>query len=188
MNTPVPGPCPFCGVQGTLDHDATVGWFVGCANADCPADAFVGPEETAEDAVKKWNRRSGTDETMACPFCGGGLDIEDMGEDDYPHWIIACCSRNSTCEVFACMEPFRSRDDAVDAWTKAVQANRGVEGATAEYGMWIAFGCECDICGQIWAGVAPVGAVEAECPSCAHFNAIPDGWKYANEAEGNENG
>jgi len=53
----------------------------------------------------------------------------------------------------------------------------------ARYDQWLSFMVECEICGTLWAGVAPVGAVEAECPTCGHFAAIPDGWRYANEAE-----
>ena len=41
---------------------------------------------------------------------------------------------------------------------------------------WVALLIECDICGMTWAAVAPVGAIEAECPKCGHFCAIPGCW------------
>ena len=59
------------------------------------------------------------------------------------------------------------------------------DGSPTTFASWIAFANECDICGQFWAGVAPVGAVEAQCPGCGHFCGIPGGWTAAGEAEAN---
>jgi len=52
--------------------------------------------------------------------------------------------------------------------------------------MWFSFVILCDICSETWAGVAPVGAVEAECPACGHMCDVPDGERYARLARENK--
>ena len=47
---------------------------------------------------------------------------------------------------------------------------------------WLCFTIECSICGQCWVGVAPVGAIQAECPSCGYFNEMPGALRYAEKA------
>ncbi len=48
---------------------------------------------------------------------------------------------------------------------------------------WMAISMQCDICDTIWAAIAPVGAIEAECPKCGHFCSIPGCWEAIEAAE-----
>lgn len=54
-------PCPFCGgnavVRRVPDRDITP-WYVRCNNPDCAMWVVTCNRDTAEEAIKLWNKRA----------------------------------------------------------------------------------------------------------------------------------
>ncbi len=56
-------------------------------------------------------------ELKPCPFCGGEVDICDIGEDKNDHYFMIQC-KTPTCNASTCFGERGSMEDFVRAWNR----------------------------------------------------------------------
>jgi hypothetical protein len=54
------------------------------------------------------------DELLACPFCGGGAELNDYTAAPAAAWVLV--HRHKTCPVAPQIQSFGSKDSALAAW------------------------------------------------------------------------
>ncbi len=105
-------PCPFC--RG----DAHLAWYnnsdkqivAECGNPHCMS-AVCG-SETAEEAVKRWNKRVKIPQLKECPFCGWRAELEHFYNGECEMYEVRC--QNPQCEAETTIS--NKAEDVMNIW------------------------------------------------------------------------